>query len=244
LDEAIRLDPFSSAWFSNRGLVYDELQEYDLAIRDYSEALRRDPRDPSTYHNRGRAYKAKKDYEPAIRDYGVAISLDPTWSDAYFNRANVYKAKREYERAINDYSDAIRLEPDSPDAYFNRAQAHKARKAYYQAASDYSEVLRLDPKDADAYSSLAWLLATCADEHVRDGKKAVEYATKACELTSWKASYFLATLGAAYAEMRRFEDAIQWQQRALQSLQYEKAEGEMARQRIRLYEERKPCREE
>jgi hypothetical protein len=30
--EAIRLDPHSSAWF-NRRLVYDELQEYDLAIR-------------------------------------------------------------------------------------------------------------------------------------------------------------------------------------------------------------------
>jgi tetratricopeptide (TPR) repeat protein len=244
LDEAIRLDPYRSAWFSSRGLVYDELQEYDLAIRDYSEALRREPKDPLTYLNRGRAYRAKKDYDQAIRDYDSAISLDPKWSDAYFHRANVYKAKREYERAVSDYSEAIRLEPEWSDAYFNRARAHQARKAYYQAAGDYSEVLRLDPKDADAYSSLAWLLATCPDDNVRDGKKAVEYARKACELTSWEASYFLATLGAAYAEMRRFDEAIQWQKRALQSPRYERVEGEKARQRIRLFEDRRPYREE
>src|SRR5262249_23655202 len=98
--------------------------------------------------------------------------------------------------------------------------------------------------DADAYSNLAWVLATCPEEKVRDGKKALDYATTACELTSWKASYMLATLSVAYAELGQFDEAIRWQKRALESPSYEKAEGDQPRRRLRLFEGRIPYRED
>ena len=244
LNAAIRLDPYASAWLRNRGMVYKELQELDRAIRDFGEAIRFDPQDALSYNNRGIAYKVKNEYDKAISDYSEAIRLDPQWSAAYFNRGNAQKAKREYDKAVKDYSEAIRLDPQWSDAYFNRANAHKARKAYDQAARDYAEVIRLDPEDADAYSSLAWLLATCPEGRVRDGRRAVEYATRACELTSWEASYFLAALGAAYAEVGKFDEAIKWQERALESRQYDREEGEAARHRLKLFEDRKPYRED
>jgi tetratricopeptide (TPR) repeat protein len=244
LNEAIRLNPYTASWYSNRGMVYGALREYDNAIRDYDEAVRLDPADALTYNHRGIAYKGKKQYDQAIWNYGVAINLNPRSSDAYFNRGNAFKAKREYDGAVNDYSQAIRLDPNWADAYFNRANAHRARKAYVEAVRDLREVIRLDPKDADACSSLAWILATCPKETVRDGKRAVEYATKACDLTSWEASYFLATLAAAYAEIGDFEEALHWQKKALQSPQYETDEGDTARQRIKLFESRTPYREE
>jgi tetratricopeptide (TPR) repeat protein len=244
LNEAIRLDPERPAYFSNRGLVYDRLDEYDRAIGDYSEALRRDPTDAQTYYNRGRAYRAKNDCDQAINDYNRAIRLDPQLADAYFHRGNAYKARKEYAPAIRDYGEAIRLDPNWPDPYFNRANAHRANKEYAQAVSDYSQVILLDRKDADACSNLAWLLATCPDTKVRDGKKAVEYATKACDLTSWKASYFLSTLAAACAEIGDYEEAIKWQKRALESSQYERNEGKSARQRLALFEDHRPYREE
>jgi tetratricopeptide (TPR) repeat protein len=244
LNEAIRLDPNSAVSFSSRGGVYDELEEYDRALRDYSEALRLDPKDARTYHSRGLVYKTRKEYKNAIADYSEAIRLDPKWSHAYFNRANAYKAQKDYDKAVSDYGEAIRLDPKKTDAYFNRAGVYKTQKEYDKAVGDYGAIIRLDPEDADAHSNLAWLLATCPEAKVRDGKKAVELATKACELTSWKGAYFQATLAAAWAETGNFEEALRWQKKALESRQYQQEEGEQARQRVKLFEDQKAYREE
>jgi tetratricopeptide (TPR) repeat protein len=243
LNEAIRLDPQSAAWFTTRALIHDELGKPDLAIRDYDEAIRLDPQDAQSYNNRGVAYKADGQYARAIRDYTEALRLDPNFCDAYFNRANAQKALKEYDQAVRDYGEAVRLDPDFTDAYFNRANAYRRLKQYAQAVSDYRQVLRLDPEDADANSNLAWLLATCPEERLRDGQSAVGYATKACSLTSWKGPYFLATLAAAWAESGNFEEAIKWQKRALESPRYAQDEGGQARRRLKLFEERKAYRE-
>jgi tetratricopeptide (TPR) repeat protein len=244
LNDATRLQSDHAAWYATRGTIYDRLGDFDRAITDYAEAIRRDPTDAQSFNNRGLAYRAKKDNALAIKDFSEAIHLDPKLADAYFNRGNAYKAKKEYSQAVTDYTEAIKLDPKWADPYFNRANARRANKEFEQAVSDYREVIRLDKEDADAFSNLAWLLATCPDKKVRDGRQAVEYAMTACDLTDWKASYFLATLAAACAENGQFDQAIKWQKRALESAQYEKDEGKEARQRLALFEDKKPWREE
>ena len=51
----------------------------------------------------------------------------------------------------------------------------------------------------------------------RNGPAAIQYATRACELSSWKKANDLDTLAAAYAETRQFKEAIQWQTSALEA---------------------------
>lgn len=146
--------------------------------------------------------------------------------------------KKDYDKAIRDYSEAIRLNPKDTYYYDSRANCWSAMKEYDKAISDYEEAIRLNPNSFITYNSYARLLATCPDERVRDGRRAIRMATKVCELSDWGMDWFLDTLAAAYAEAGQFDAAVFYQRKAL-----EKAiNKDEYRQRLELYKQRKPYR--
>jgi len=100
----------------------------------------------------------------------------------------------------------------------------------------------------EAYSNLAWLLAVCPDAKVRNGKKAIEYAKKACELSEWETPSWFGALAAAYAEAGDFDNAVKWQTKYLDANYPNSSPSndtpEKARQRLGLYEQKKPYHED
>lgn len=138
-------------------------------------------------------------------------------ADEAFERGNAAHDQKDYDRAIAEYTESIRLDPEASGAFIARGNSYSDKGDYIKAIADYEEAIRLSPDDADGYSSLAWLLATCRDAGLRDGKRAVELATTACELSDWKDANDLENLAASYAECRQFEEAVKWQSKAVDS---------------------------
>jgi tetratricopeptide (TPR) repeat protein len=180
----------------------------------------------------------------AIRDFDEALPLNPRYAPAYSFRGAARSEKREYGLAIRDYGMAIVLNPKDDLAYFGRGNAWRATKQYGRALRDYDEVIRLKPQDALGYNNKAWVLATCPEAKYRDGKRAVELARKACELSKWRLFFTWDTLAAAYAEAGEFEEAVKWQGRAAEESVKLKLGGGAAKKRPRLYEAKKPYRDE
>ena len=128
-------------------------------------------------------------------------------------------------------------------AFTNRGLVEGRRGNWQRAIDDYREALRLQPKLATAHNNLAWLLATCPVDDLRNGQEAVEHANWACKATGWCNPSCLGTLAAACAEVGDFGEAVRWQKRALGDPAYRKTYGEATvTDRLRLYEQGLPCR--
>jgi tetratricopeptide (TPR) repeat protein len=239
---AIRLDPRYAYAYSNRGSLWLEKREYDKAMADYDEAIRLGPPDAYAYANRGRVWAENNELAQAIADYNRAIQLDPRNTYAYQLRGHAWLEQKQYDQAIADYSKAIRLDRKNAFARADRGDAWLARYEYGKAMADYDEAIQLDPKLSDPYRRRGWILATCPDTQYRDGRQAVEAATKACELSQWKFPDELTTLAAAYAEAGDFESALKWQSKAnaLYSYADDEKKGEA---RFKLYQAGMPCRD-
>ena len=155
-------------------------------------------------------------------------------SDAFF--------KGDYGTAIAECSNLLERHPDCSPAYLNRARALCAKGNYTRALADLRKVIGLDPQNAYACDLAAQIQAACPDGALRDGKAAVEAATRACELIAWKKASYLDTLAAASAEAADFAAAVKWQNRAIE-LSADKNDNQERRRRLKLYLEKRPYRD-
>jgi tetratricopeptide (TPR) repeat protein len=239
----IRNHPDSAWAYQMRGLIHYDRREYDQAIADGDMAIKLDPRDAVAYYNRGNAFYAKREYAQAIADYNEVMRLNPRDVTAYVNRARAWSALNEHNLAVADLNEAIRLEPNEPAHYHARARALLALGQYAHALEDYDRILQKTPDDAAALLGRAWIWATCSDEKLRSGPRAITDATRACILTNWQDPYELGTLAAAYAEAGDYLNAVAWQTRALERFAPDDSRLEDHRRRLAFYKEHKPWRE-
>jgi tetratricopeptide (TPR) repeat protein len=186
------------------------------------------------------AWLSKEDVVPldqAMRYFTARIAENSKDAYCYATRALLFEDRRDYDSALADHAKAIELEPASAMCRFNRGRTYHLTQKFARAAEDYGEAIRLEPRHAGAYCAFAWLLATCPDAKVRNGPKAVEYATRAGDLANWSDANYFDTLGVAYAESGDSDAAIEAQKKALADESFAKKYGERARKRLALYEQ-------
>jgi len=124
-------------------------------------------------------------------------------------------------------------------AYYHRGRSAKHRgDGYAETIADYQTAAGVDPGHVRTLGDLAWLQAACPVPEFRDGTKAIENATKACELTNWEDYSYVGTLAAVYAEIGDFPTALKWQKEAIRLLPEGKRPMWQANyeSRLRLYQ--------
>jgi tetratricopeptide (TPR) repeat protein len=102
----------AEAYF-NRGNVYADKSEYELAIEDYSTSLElENPQSAWVYTARGNTYSELGEYEHAITDFDRAIASDAEYIYAYHNRGLTHQQLGNHEQAIADFEQILELSDD------------------------------------------------------------------------------------------------------------------------------------
>ena len=167
----------------------------------------------------------------------------PKFAIARNNLATALESAGDVDGALAECRDAVRVIPTDARLRNNLAIVLLKIGDIEHALTENLEAVRIDPKFAPAHNNLAWLLATGPDS-VRDGKRAVEHATRAGELSGWTEPTLFDTLAAAHAEAGDFDKAIEYQKKALSFPAFEKAHGREGRGRLELYARKKPYRDQ
>ncbi len=226
----------------NRSDFYFTQKRYDLALADLAECLKADPRSVPLREVMGYVYGRAGQADKAYAELSEAIRLAPDSANTYGSRAAFLANAKRYDEALADLSEAIVLDPSIASAFFLRADVLAKTDKQQAAYGDLLTALRIEPDNQEILNGLAWFLATCPEPALRDGKKAVGYATRACELGGWKDGYIIDTLAAALAETGNFKLAVQRQREAVALSKIDEERKELERH-LALYKEGKPYRE-
>ena len=152
--------------------------------------------------------------DKAIKDANEALKREPGNIDALVYRGIARLKKGQHDKAMADLTEAIRLDPRRVDAFYARGIAWYHQKKYDKAIADWDHALELNLELAQHSRRAVLLAVECPDKNYRDAKKAIELATRACELTGWNDAETLGILSSAYYEAGDLDAAIKWRTKA------------------------------
>lgn len=154
-DQLIQQNPDSAQNYNNRGLLYAQLKQYDLALADYNRALALQPDLAKIYNNRANCYAAMGHMPAAIADYETAIDLDPLDLAPQINLGITYRTLGDYRQALESLETAlqigqfVRLDQRKPSLigqlYAEMARIHELAGDWNWAIADYQRAMRYSP---------------------------------------------------------------------------------------------------
>ncbi|MEN6457398.1 MAG: tetratricopeptide repeat protein [Thermoguttaceae bacterium] len=183
--------------------------------------------------------------DESIAEFRKAVECRPENADDQYNLGFALASKGQLEEAVIRYRLALEQQPDHADAHARLGEVLFPQGQWLDAVTHFRMALKAKPDHVVALNWLAWLLSTCPEKNVRNGNEAVELAQRAVRLTDGKQAESLDVLGAAYAETRRFGDALSAARKALDlaAKQHNAALVNGIKGRITLYEAKRPFRQ-
>jgi tetratricopeptide (TPR) repeat protein len=244
LTKALELAPGDAATLLLRASVYFELNEADHALEDVDEVIHRQPQLLQAHLMRAELLAASKHTDQAIESLEKLLPLAPDQPRLLEPLATYYLINGQPRKAIATFTQVLAQEPDDYHALRFRGDAYLNIGKHPEAIADFERAMKSDEaeKDDGLLNNYAWVLATSPTDSLRDGKKAVELATKAAEKTSYQVPHILSTLAAAYAEAGDFENAKKWSAKSIEVAEDDKTRDDLKKE-LASYEAGKPTRE-
>jgi tetratricopeptide (TPR) repeat protein len=240
-NKVLQMQPGLTLTLIHRAEAYLNNKQIDEALVDIESVLKANPGFSPARGLRAQALASLERWPEAIKEMKSLADEQPEQLEFRLQLAVYYVLAKQPREAIREYTEILADDENNFLALRGRADAYLNIGEHSPAVKDFEKALEIESEDTGVLNNLAWVLATSPDDAVRDGKRAIELATKACELEDYKQAHILSTLAAAYAETGDFENARKWSQKAVDMKDPDHAE-QLAKE-LANYKEERPWRE-
>jgi pentatricopeptide repeat protein len=127
--------------WKNRGRAYMSQQQWNLAVKDFTEALRLLPGDGELWHWRAEAYDNWPKWGEALSDYTEALKSSPKNWQLLQNRGAVYAKMGKWSEAAADYRAASQMQPAFYPLQQNHVNALVKLGRWQDAIKVYDEMI-------------------------------------------------------------------------------------------------------
>ena len=179
----------------SRGMCYEKLKKYDLALTDYNDAISKNPKFYEAYYQRALFYSdIKKDDKTAIADLSKSIELKSNYFPAYVRRGDLYVKNAKYALASQDYSKAIEIRPSAWEIIYKRAFAYLEDDKNNEGLADLSSVIKLKAEYKEAYFERGKVYEQRAEyaKAIADFSKAIELGIQHDDIYTRRANLYYA----------------------------------------------------
>jgi tetratricopeptide (TPR) repeat protein len=242
LQHIVDLWPDSATVRTDLASALLQLGQSEEAQQQLEEAVRLNPELPLSHVALAELFLKQKRMNDALEHFDKAHSLQPEDPKILYQRGVTFSDLGKDKQALDDFTEVAQMAPKFIPVLYRRGAIYEKLGKYKYAEEDFQRAIELNPRDARGYNNLAWLQSTCPDTAIRNGPQALSNAKKACELLHWKDFSTFDTLAAAYAETGQFDEAVEWQKKAIQL-----APPPIALQlqsRLELFQAQKPYRQQ
>lgn len=252
--QAIQLERKDAQTYNNMAISLEGLGRYEEAEQVYKQAIDAEPDSNLVYNNIGIFYGKLGRYEKGIEFLKQSISMGSNSIIIYNNLAFAHNQLKQYDEAVQTCKQAINLNPNNIFAYNELGIANRGLGRYEEAITCHKQVIEIDPNDIIAFGHLAIIYATlghhketvevcnsaiginpnnpnihftlgCAYSGLQRYEEAVESLKKACELNDYKSHIYIASLAYIYALNSDFDNAISFQEKAINLVNNEQIVG-------------------
>ncbi len=147
--KAIELNPIFYEAYENRGTLYKEKGNYELAIQDFTDLINK-------FVNLLHVSAPNIRWNPQTGKPFLFVDdglINHKVTKALYNRGKVYLQKGDYASAINDFFQVILENPENPeniDVYYHRGVAYIKQKEWNLALPDLNKFIEINSEHIDA----------------------------------------------------------------------------------------------
>lgn len=213
------------------------------AERDLKRAIERDPDNPRAHAALANLLAHRGEDDAAIAAYRTTLRLDPSSADSHAGIATALMRTGEPASALEHYERTIELRPAHGPARLGRALARVRLSRWREAIAGLEDDLAVFPDQPAFAHIVARLMASAPDAAVRDGARALELSNELSDTI--RSAEIGETLAMAYAEVGRFDAAVELQRDVLRTAHAAGDPHAVRRMEANLarYSAAEPCRE-